>query len=79
MDCLALFALNVSTCFATELKTLCKSTSHSAHRSLELDKALPCGSHPPKFGKKNNPDTRPEPFFCNKKLPRLGSNQQPTG
>ena len=35
-DCLDLFALNVSTCFATEFSTLCKSTPHSAHRSLEL-------------------------------------------
>ena len=35
-DCLDLFALNVSTCFATEFLTLCKSTPHSAHRPLEL-------------------------------------------
>ena len=39
-DCLDLFALNVPTCFATEFSTLCKSTPHSAHRSLELDKVL---------------------------------------
>ena len=32
--CLDLFALNVSTRFATEFSTLCKSAPHSAHRSL---------------------------------------------
>ena len=39
-DCLDLIALNVSMCFATEFSTLCKSTPHSAHRSLELGKVL---------------------------------------
>ena len=33
-------ALNVHTSFATEFSTLCKSTPHSAHRSLELQKEL---------------------------------------
>ena len=35
-DCLDLFALNVSTCFASKnLRSFRKSTPHSAHRSLE--------------------------------------------
>ena len=36
--CLDLFALNVSTSFATEFSTLCKISPHSAHKSLELFK-----------------------------------------
>ena len=34
--CLDLFALNVSTSFATEFSTLCKISPHFAHKSLEL-------------------------------------------
>ena len=34
--CLDLFALNVPTCFDCVILSLVKSTSHSAHRSLEL-------------------------------------------
>ena len=34
-DCLESLALNVSTCFASEFPTLCKSTPHSARSSLE--------------------------------------------
>ena len=34
-DCLESLALNVSTCFASELPTLCKNTPHSARSSLE--------------------------------------------
>ena len=39
-DCLDLFALNVSSCFACVISLLGKSTPHSAHRSLEPIKVL---------------------------------------
>ena len=46
-DCLDLFALNVSACFASKnLRSFRKSTPHSAHRSLEHASAYAlCGSH----------------------------------
>ena len=47
LDCLDLFALNVSTCFACRFSIFDKSTPHSAHRSLEPKTRLtPCGSRP---------------------------------
>ena len=41
MDCLDLFALNVSADFASKnLRSFCKSPPHSAHRSLEPQNVL---------------------------------------
>ena len=80
LDCLGALALNVTTVFASKNFVLFRKTPpHSARAPLEPKARLsPCGSRPTlDVLYRTRPDTRSG--LVNKKLPRLDSNQQPTG